>query len=245
MIQKILLPILIVVTSGCKINHVASVEPQVYTFVRGAGDQEMNQIIDPYKTQLEKDMNQVIGFATRSLTKHQPESTLGNWIADIIYQKGCDYYEQSIDMAFQNYGGIRIQDLPDGAITKSHIFELMPFDNMLVILEVDAENLIKLFNRIAAYGGWPVSRQVKFEIKNGHPENIRINNQPIDKNRIYKVGLPDYIANGGDKCFFLKDLKRTTLNIMVRDAIIEYVVEETKRGNSLNAKLEGRIRLKN
>ena len=177
-------------------------------------------------------MNKVIGETAGAFTKGQPESTLGNWFADIIYEQSCKYYGKPIDFATQNYGGLRIPSLPKGELTKGKIYELMPFDNMVVILELDAATVVQLLERIAAQGGWPTSKQLRFEIKDDKVQNIQINGKPFDYDKTYLVSLPDYIANGGGRCFFLKDQKRNETGKLVRDALLEYIVE-CKKNNTI------------
>jgi 2',3'-cyclic-nucleotide 2'-phosphodiesterase (5'-nucleotidase family) len=190
---------------------------------------------------MEKEMNQVIGACEKELMKAKPESTLGNWTADLVHKKCEEYYGKSIDFALVNYGGLRIPSLPAGPIMKSTIFELMPFENALVVLNVDAETVEKLFVRMAEYGGWLISHQVQFDIKNGKPIDVQINGKPIDKNKMYKIALSDFVANGGDKCFFFEDKKQELLGKLFRDAIMEHVIELNAQGKKVNADLEGRV----
>jgi len=217
--------------SSVKIEDTANIEPS----------EEIQSLISPYKKEMEKEMNQVIGACEKDLLKEKPESTLGNWMADLTHKKCEEYYGKPIDFAIMNYGGMRILSLPAGQITKSKIFELMPFENNLVVLNVDAETVEKLFIRMAEYGGWPISHQVRFKIKEGKPIDIQINGKPIDKNKMYKIALTDFVANGGDKCFFFEEKKQELLGLLLRDAILEHVMELNAQGKKVDANLEGRV----
>ncbi len=241
------IPFLIFLLSilGCnKVLHVTTTDStvKVEEATTPASD-EINALINPYKSQIEKEMNQVIGNSAKDLTKAKPESSLGNWTADLIHKKSEEYYNQPIDFAIVNYGGLRIPNLPKGEIKKSDIFELMPFENGLVVLHADGETVQKLFERMAEYGGWPVSHHIRFKIKNEQPTDIAINGKPIEKNKIYKIALSDFIANGGDKCSFFKDKKRDLLGKLFRDAIMEHVMDLASEGKEANAKIEGRVEL--
>lgn len=217
-----------------KIEETSTIEP----------DAEIAKLIEGYSVELDKEMNQVIGIGTKDLMKEKPESTLGNWMADIIHKKSEAYYGKPIDMALVNYGGIRIPTLPQGEITKRTMFELMPFDNMLVVLHVDATTMQQLFERMAGYGGWPISHQVKYTINNDQPENVTIHGKPLEENKIYTIALSDFIADGGDKCFFFKDKKRDLLGKLFRDALIEGVQDLQVEGKQVDAEVEGRVTLK-
>src|SRR5690606_11149141 len=98
----------------------------------------------------------VIGRTDIPLTKAQPESTLGNFVADaqMIVAKKLD---NKVVASVVNYGGIRLNYIAPGELTKGKIFELMPFDNMLTIVEVPGEVLKQFCNHMAKYRGWPVS----------------------------------------------------------------------------------------
>ena len=121
------------------------------------------------------------------------------------------------------------------------IFELMPFDNQVVVINVDGTVVNQLFNRIIEYGGWPISKQVRLTALDGQLQEATINGKAVQAHKKYKIALSDFIANGGDKCYFLKDQPQENLGIMLRDMMIEYVREETAKGNKLDAKRSGRI----
>ncbi|MEM6967222.1 MAG: 5'-nucleotidase C-terminal domain-containing protein [Bacteroidota bacterium] len=237
--------LLVIWTSTCsKTLHVTSV-PQANFKIAEAStvepSSEIEAIIAPYKNQLEEEMNEVIGTCAQDLTKAKPECSLGNFMADLVHKKCEAYYENPIDFALVNYGGIRIPTLAAGEISRSDIFELMPFENMLVVIHVDAATLTLLFDRMADYGGWPVSYQVRYGIKNRKPVDVTISGKPIEAGKMYKIALTDFVANGGDKCYFFKDKKRYKLGKLFRDVIIEHVQDLTKIGDSVDAKLEGRV----
>ncbi|MDB4769114.1 5'-nucleotidase C-terminal domain-containing protein [Saprospiraceae bacterium] len=243
--KSILFPFVLVFLFSCtKIIHVSAPQISSSKIEQSSNikpSQEVVSLILPYKKEMEKEMNQIVGTCNKELMKAKPESTLGNWTADLIHKKCEEYYGKPIDFAVVNYGGLRILSLPVGPITKSNIFELMPFENGLVVINVDAETIEKLFTRMAEYGGWPISHQVRFKIKNGKPINILINGKPIDKTKMYKIALSDFIANGGDKCFFFEDKKQELLGKLFRDAIMEYVIELNAQGKKIDANLEGRV----
>lgn len=184
-------------------------------------------------------MDQVIGYSAVPLSKAQPECTMGNFMTDaqlVIARKT----EPGTQVSIMNYGGIRIPYVSPGAITKGKIYEMMPFDNKLTIVEVPGKVLHQLCDLIAAYGGWPVSG-ITFRIKDKKAENILVAGKPLNDQLIYLTAMSDYIANGGDNCDFLMPCKKSYLNIFVRDMLIEYVTGLQTKGEKLNAQLEKRI----
>lgn len=206
-----------------------------------APDPAITALITPYKIELDKVMNEVIGNTAIDLKKERPESTLGNWMADAIHRKAVDQLGESIDFAIQNYGGIRIPVIKKGAITRGKIFELMPFDNKILVLYLNKSEVEELIQHIVAARGWPVSYGIKINQLTKEDITILINNKPLTEGEIYKVALPDYIANGGSQSYFLKDKKRKDLQYFIRDALIQDVVDFAAKKEAINSPKEGRF----
>lgn len=200
-------------------------------------------LIAPYKKRIDNEMHEVLIISEMPFIKGQPESLLGNLIADLILKKSKEYYsdkEESIHFCLLNNGGLRTS-LPIGEITRGKIYELMPFENELVVLTLSGEKTKMLFNYIARAEGMPVSG-IKMGVSQGKAVNILINGQAFDESKNYKVVTSDYLSGGGDKMSFFNDpIKIENLNEKLRDAIIEYMKEEHKKGNLLNSKLDQRI----
>lgn len=200
-------------------------------------------MIDPYRQQIQAEMEKVIGHCAKTLTKQKPEGTLGNWISDLIAKRAAEKLGSPVDFAVQNYGGIRIGSLPAGPISNAVVFELMPFDNQIVVIHLTGAQLQQFIDHMAASDGWPVSAGLRFDIAHKKPTNIMIGGEPLDDTRVYHFALPDYIANGGDNCFFLTDLPRDELPYMVRDAIADEVRALHAAGRQVTAELDGRIKI--
>jgi len=234
--------------ASCKVYHEGKTESSRYDFNATADiapDSETTDLIEPYKIQLDAKMNQVIGYAEQELFKKLPECRLGNWAADAIYDQCNKLYKKPIDFAVVNYGGIRIPSMPKGDVTTGKIFELMPFDNAMVILEVKGDIVQQLFENIAGRGGWPISGQVRCSFNTeGKLLDVTINGEAIDNDMIYQIGISDYVANGGDKCSFFKDQPRRDTGVLFRDAFMQQVKDLTAQGKNIDAAIEGRMLVK-
>jgi 2',3'-cyclic-nucleotide 2'-phosphodiesterase (5'-nucleotidase family) len=112
---------------------------------------------------------------------------------------------------------------------------------MIVVIEMADTTIQKLFDHMAGDKGWPMSKEANYTIKNGKATNIIINGKPLKKGKIYRVSTSDYLANGGDKCYFFEEGKREDLGVLMRDALIQYVVDQTEKGLELKSKLDGRL----
>lgn len=189
-----------------------------------AEDKEIIDLIAPYKDSLDAQMNKVIGNLTTDLHKERPEGTLGNWMTDILLEMSNKYSEKPVDFAIQNYGGIRVPVISKGDVRVRDIFELMPFENELVVMEVEGQIMWQMIEKMAGSGGWPVSKGLTMVISEDRkPIDVQIGGAPFDISKTYRFALPDYIANGGDRCDFLVSLPREVIGLKVRDAIIEYL----------------------
>ncbi len=196
---------------------------------------------EPYKRQLEAEMNRVVGYTDVNLTKpsNASETLLGNFFADALLAEGRKFHPDA-EFSFGTKGGLRIE-LQEGEITVGHLFELMPFENELVLLELSGKSVQQLAQFIASTGGQPVAG-VQLEIQNGQPIDIQIAGKPLDTSGTYKLLTYDYLANGGDNSRGLDNpISRVNLGKKVREALIDYVSQQTQEGKHINTQLDGRI----
>lgn len=199
--------------------------------------------LEPYRQQITEKMNEVIGFAEEELKKGMPESKLGNLLADIIYKKAAQYTKVPVDFSLINNGGIRV-NLSKGNITVGSVFEIMPFENQIVVLTIDGKTTKLLIDYMAERGGVPASH-ARYTIYNRNAEEIFIGENPFDSTRNYNLAISDYLADGGDDLVFLKNaINRADAGIKVRDAILEYIKEQTAEGKNITALVEGRVRVR-
>jgi 2',3'-cyclic-nucleotide 2'-phosphodiesterase (5'-nucleotidase family) len=197
----------------------------------------------PFKQQLENEMNRVIGYAESSLKRNpsQPESTAGTFFAEALLEIGKSI-DPTAQIALATKFGIRA-DIKQGNVTVGNIFELMPFENAITILELSGNDLQTLANFIAKTNGQPLAGMT-MEIEDNKPKSIFIQNEPFDNNKTYKLVTYDYLANGGDYIEGLDDpIKRNDSGIIVRKGLIEYVEQLTKEGKTINTKLDGRVKI--
>lgn len=190
--------------------------------------QAISKIIAPYKKQMVKEMNTVISYTSKDLTRTDGmlESSLGNLLADLTYERANPIFKKqtgkSIDFSLFNFGGIRA-GIPAGNVTNKHAFQLMPFENMLVVVELSGKKMDALISYlIKNNAAHPLSEHIQLTVtKKGY--ELRINNKTYDKSKSYFVLTSDYLQSGGDNMTFFKDpLQKISLDYKMRDAIIDY-----------------------
>ncbi|TCV13988.1 5'-nucleotidase-like protein [Sphingobacterium alimentarium] len=197
----------------------------------------------PFKEKMEQEMNRVIGHTTNSLTKSRSEAefTAGNFFVDAMLAIG-QRIDPTAQISLATKGGIR-SEVDKGPITVGNIFELMPFENAISILELSGQDINTLLHFIAKTGGQPIGGMT-MKIKDQQPFDVMIQGQPFDINKTYKLVTYDYLANGGDYVEGLTSpLKRVDTGIIVRNGLIDYIEQLTKEGKSINTTLDGRVKI--
>lgn len=208
-------------------------------------DSSLVRFIEPYREQVDREMQEVIAETAVDLVKRKPESLLTNYLADVLLQEGQLYaaklQQKPIpDAAYLNYGGIR-SDIPQGKITVGKVFEVMPFENEMVILKLKGEDLWALGEMVAKRGGESVSG-MKLRLSNGQLISMEINNQPVNKKAEYWLVTNDYVANGGDDMTMLRNrVIRINTGIKLRDCFIDHMRNDYDAGKIISPKLDGRI----
>lgn len=208
-------------------------------------DSSIISLVAPYKNNLEADMSKVIAISDEQLVRKKPESKLTDLIADIVMEAGDSYCKTNNkdftpDVAFMNYAGLR-SSLPEGEITVGDIYELMPFENVLVLLEVNGETMQQFVAKIAEHDGDGVAG-IKLGIKNKKVSRLTIGGRPFNKNEDYWLVTNDYIAGGGDGMKMLANRKVfINTGLKLRDLVIESLEKDYKAGKRIDVKLDGRI----
>ena len=194
-----------------------SVNREVYDVQSLDVDSNMYYTILPYKTELDAQMNAVLCHSTQEMKKTKPESLLGNWTSDVCLEIAQDMYEDDIDLSFFNTGGLR-SPIPQGDITKRDLYKLMPFENELVVLELNKTEMLDL----KAYFNFTKGQPIAFA------DDFSLNDS------LFLVLTTDYLANGGDKMKFFKDKTQHKVGIKMRDALINYCIKKDTISSNLD-----------
>lgn len=202
-------------------------------------DSAMVRFLNPYGQQMQATMGKVIGVSKLGLSKKQPESPIGNFIADAMKAAAEKVFNKKVDAAFVNYGGVRSY-FPKGNITIGLVYELMPFDNLVVLQQLKGTLLQQLLDKTAVDGGWPISG-ISMEIKDKKAVHILIDGKPLDPSATYTIANSDYVANGGSDCPFLKPIPQENKGYTLRDAFIDQIQLMTAAGKTIDAQLENRV----
>ena len=204
-------------------------------------DNQLEYLIAPYRNDLKR-LEKVIGYSNQSLSVRDGklESTLGNFIADILIEECNPVFKnllgKNIDFCLLNYGGIR-GTMNKGNITQYDLFTIMPFKNLATVVRLDGNKILELLKYLNKENiAHPISG-INIEFENEKITTI-IGGEEFDINKSYYVLTSNYLQEGGDKMNFFKDpIELHELNLNIRDILINNI----KKRKSLSSKLDNRI----
>ena len=206
-------------------------------------DAKMTAEIAPYHQRVAAQMNEVLGTAPVAITKNAGESPLANFVADLQRERAAEVLKQPIDLGVMTNGGLRAS-LPAGPITLGAVFELMPFENRLVVLDAPGPVAQQLFDYCARLK-MAVSNATYTVGPDGKATAVLIGGQPFNPARTYSVAISDYLAGGGDNMVFFKPLAQRDTGVLLRQAIVDHIRTLTQAGQPVTAQVEGRVSIKN
>lgn len=209
---------------------------------RNPEDSQVLKMINPYKVVLDQSMQEIVGHVPSTLAKESPEGSLNNFIADALLETAVQTKPNIIPVCcVLNMGGIRLNELPAGDLTVGKCFELLPFENKLVVVTVSGTQLQDLLNLVASNKGWPIAG-IRMQMQENKAVSVTIQGKPIDLTQNYFLLTNDYMANGGDNCSMLSSAQQIALSSTMRDAFINYCRSKNATNQPINAVKDGRIK---
>jgi len=212
-------------------------------------DSSIVKYYQPFKKNLEESlMNTPISYSPETYKKNDGElnSTLSNMFADATYEMSNPVFNKmsgkNIDIVLLNNGGIR-SIISEGNISEKTAFELMPFENSIVVLELSGLSIIKMIDYLRKVKLQHPISGLQITLNNDYSVNeVKINGVSIENEKKYYVATTDYLLEGGDKMYFLAETTKTTdINYKMRDVLIDYF----KKYDTLKLKSDNRfIRIK-
>jgi 2',3'-cyclic-nucleotide 2'-phosphodiesterase (5'-nucleotidase family) len=162
-------------------------------------------------------------------------------VCDVLMQYARSKNLQA-DLCLMNNGGLRIPVIYKGQVSVRTVYELMPFENQLVLVKIKGSKFKELMQMLASSGGAPVAG-INLLIQDNAIQSLLVQGQPFDEQKEYRVLTSDYLANGGDKYDALKNpIERIDLNLLLRDVLIETLYKMDTDGAHLIPVIDGRIR---
>ena len=190
--------------------------------------EEGKKIVEKYEKASASKLNEVVGYTKKDLTHERFEgpSLLGEWVCEVMAKT------TKSQIAITNGGGLR-RPIDKGDITVGILYELMPFDNTLVTMEVKGSDLKKLIENGIGNDkiGWVAisGLKVKYDLKQPFGDRIYdiklSDGKKIDMNKYYTLVTNDFMAEGGDNFDFTNAKNKIDTNLPIRDALIKELKE--------------------
>lgn len=175
----------------------------------------------------EKGMDEVIGEAAVYISR--TSSGAQNLMGNLVCQAMLDYADA--DFSFLNLGGIR-DEIMQGPITYRNVFSVMPFDNQIVMVEVDGSFLKRIIEtRVAGSRQGLLVAGVEVLYNRKRPDYDRvtkllINGKPWQADKMYKIVTTDFLLQGNAGLALLTQIPEeqiTRFEKNLRDAIVDYI----------------------
>lgn len=213
-------------------------------------DPALQKIVSNYSPRV-RELSVVIGSLEGELKKTGVgANTLGDFVTDAMLS-AARKKDNSVVMAITNAGGLRKNVIAPGQLRASDIFELLPFENALVEVELSGAHLLKLLVNLTRGRDAQSGARIQFRWNaEDRPEFIGAKligpgatEREIDPAATYKIVTIDYLLKlASGNYALLQEVKSTRpLSNSLRDAVTEYVKAETKAGRPIRAMLDNRF----
>ena len=203
-------------------------------------DAAIHRLLAPYKSGVDSIMAPVLGQSELEMTADWPESTLSNWICDVLRHESRRYGKEC-EIGLANIGGLR-SAMPKGNVRVGDIMEIAPFENRFCILTMRGSDLLELFEQIAKQLGQGISGAQLNISKDGKLLSATVGGKAVKPKSLYRIATIDYLAEGNDGLTALKKaVKKDVKKDFVRDVYMEFIRKEAQAGRTLSAQIEGRV----
>ena len=204
---------------------------------------EFVKLIAPYKEKLDDRMNQKISHTMVELNRMGDNSNLGALLSDYLLEGANEWAVKNkmpkVDAAILNIGGIR-NNISEGDILVRNIFEVMPFENEMVIVKMKGEDIQGIFDYYERYQKNNPVAQLNIIVKDGKLVEGLINGERPQIGKTYYIATSDYLAMGGDSMYFFEKGETIKTDVILRNLFLEYFRKnpEVKVKNDVRLKFE-------
>lgn len=189
------------------------------------------------QAELEPINGEVLGEAVEAFTHSRGDkggvTLLGRWACETMAEAA------KADIAIQNGGGLR-RTLEKGQITMGDLYEIMPFDNYLVIMDLKGKDIKKAIDHgihmpkttDGAFSG------LKVEYDGTKPYESKItkitlsDGTPLEDEKTYRVATNDFMFGEGKGVagdgYDFSGATNVSITIPIRDVFVEKIKKEGK-----------------
>lgn len=211
---------------------VKSVTPSVKDFnayKELVADPTAKTAFDKWNTTLSPILDEILGVASGDFTHDNKTnvSILGSWVCETMAAK------TGAKVAFQNGGGLRVP-VPAGNITYGLMYQVMPFDNTLVTMDLTGADILKAVEHgidlpTAGFGSFS-GLLVQYDPAREYGSKVTSmkfsDGSEVDLAARYKVVVNDFMSTGGDGYDFKGAINVVDTFIPIRDLLVDTVKSE-------------------
>lgn len=215
-------------------------------------DPRVDAIIAPYAPKV-RALDVVIGKLATTLKKEgMGGGTLGNFVSDAMRASAEAKLGRPIALAITNKGGLRKNEITQGELRVRDIFDLMPFENALITLDLTGAQVKRILEVMMA-NDEPAQSGARIKFRRAGDKGYEIVDlklvgadgaeHPLDEAATYTILTSDYLLNRGGSYSVLKEGKNVNpLGVTIRDAVIDYVKALNAKGSAVSVRLDGRYK---
>ncbi len=215
-------------------------------------DLSVERMLEPYSAKV-RALEVVIGKLEGELSKGPlGAGSLGNFVADGIRAQASALLGRPVLLAVTNSGGLRKNIIAPGDLRAMDIFELLPFENALIEMDLTGEQLLRLLSVVTAGRDAQSGARVKYRLneENNRPELVSAvlvdgegRETTIDPKATYRIVTIDYLLKlaSGSYSILQEGKNVKPLGVTIRDAIMDYVKAETTASRTIKPKLDDRF----
>jgi 5'-nucleotidase/UDP-sugar diphosphatase len=217
-------------------------------------DPEIEAVVKGYEDKLSKELDIEIGVTetpldSRRATVRGGEAAIGNLVADALKAA------VGAEVAITNGGGLRAdkQYQAGQKLTRRDILAEMPFGNTTVLLEIKGEGIKAALengvSQVRELGGrFPQVSGITAEVDLKEPvgsrvKSVKINGEPLDPARTYKLATNDFMARGGDGYRMFTEGK-SLIDVAASQLMASQVIAYIGKAGKVAPKVEGRVVLR-
>lgn len=163
-------------------------------------NQAMLHLLTPFQTQGQAALSQQVGSTLGRLEGDRSkvrfvQTNLGRVIL------GAQIARTQADFGVMSGGGIR-DTLQPGVITYKDILKVQPFGNTVAYIDMKGRDVLVYLMEIASKkpdsGAYPQLSHVSFTARDGQLHDVRINGQPLNLDKTYRMATLSFNGTGGD-----------------------------------------------
>jgi len=203
-------------------------------------DPDVAKVVEERRAEGLRFTARVVGKLASAQDNPREENGLGNLITDAFVAYGREQ-GWSTDVAFYNMAGVR-SPLPAGEITYGQLYQVLPFNNVIVNVDLSGAQLREVLEAASGTAGRLHIGGGAWTYRFSNPPGQRVlaatvGGAPIDPARVYHVATIDYLLLGGDGH---SEFAKGT-NVVYGDIEVDVVAAYMTARSPLDPKVEGRI----